>query len=120
MCSPAAGTQRSGQQSWSTAGGGSVRRRSGGAPVRGRAAAARASRADTRARAGARGWPLTGAAGGCLGVKAKDSRRRRGHGLPRPMGLGGPSSRAGAGAGGPERVGPWGSARSSRIDFSFF
>jgi hypothetical protein len=28
--------------------------------------------------------------------------------------------RAGAGAGGPERIGPSGSARSSRIDFSFF
>jgi hypothetical protein len=58
MCSPAAGTQRSSRQSGSTAGGGSVRRRSGGAPVRARAAAARASRADTRARMGARGWPL--------------------------------------------------------------
>jgi hypothetical protein len=34
--------------------------RSGGAPVRGRAAAARASRVDARARAGARGWPSKG------------------------------------------------------------
>jgi hypothetical protein len=34
------------------------------------------------------------------------------------MGLSGPGGRAGAD--GPERVGPSGSARSSRIDFSFF
>jgi hypothetical protein len=40
--------------------------------------------------------------------------------LPWPMGLGGPSGWAGAGAGGLERAGPSGSSRSSRIDFSSF
>jgi hypothetical protein len=39
--------------------------------------------------------------------------------VPRPMGLGGPGGRPSAGAGGPERVGPSGSARSSRMGFVF-
>jgi hypothetical protein len=36
------------------------------------------------------------------------------------MGLGEPGGWASAGVGGPERVGPSGSARSSRIEFLFF
>jgi hypothetical protein len=43
-----------------------------------------------------------------------------GHGPAWPMGLGGPGGWASAGACGPERVGPTGSAQSNRIGFFFF
>jgi hypothetical protein len=66
MYSPATETKGGGWKLKSTPAAGSGSR-SGSAPVRGRAAAVRASRADARARAGARGWPLKGRGRDSLG-----------------------------------------------------
>jgi hypothetical protein len=112
--SPSAGTWRGGRNSWSTpAAASSVTRQRWRVRVR---------RAARRA---ARRLPFIGArARGCLGTHAQvkgPAAARPGAWLAWPMGLGGPGGWASAGAGGPERVGPSGSARSRRIVFfSFF
>jgi hypothetical protein len=104
--SPSAGTWRGGRNSWSTpAAASSVTRQRWRVRVR---------RAARRA---ARRLPFIGArARGCLGTHAQV----KGPAAARPMGLGGPGGWASTGAGGPEWVGPSGSARSRRIVFFFF